>query len=30
MTPAQVGELMEKEHQRPGKIIVRLGIKAEG
>jgi len=30
MTPAQPGASMEKEHQRPAKIIVRLGIKAEG
>jgi len=30
MTPAEVGESMQKEHERLGKIIARLGITPEG
>jgi tripartite-type tricarboxylate transporter receptor subunit TctC len=30
MTPAEVGESMQKEHERLGKIITRLGIKPDG
>ena len=30
MTPEQVGEAMLAEHERLGKIITRLGIKADG
>jgi tripartite-type tricarboxylate transporter receptor subunit TctC len=29
MTPAEVGESMQKEHERLGKIIARLGIKPD-
>lgn len=30
MTPEQVGEAMQREHDRLGKLIAQLGIKAEG
>lgn len=30
MTPEEVGEAMQKEHEQLGKLIVQLGIKAEG
>jgi len=30
MTPAEVGQSMQKEHERLGKIIARLGITPEG
>ena len=30
MTPAEVGESMQKEHERLGRIIARLGITPEG
>jgi len=30
MTPEQLGEAMKKEHERLGKLIAQLGIKADG
>jgi len=30
MTPAQLGEAMQREHVRLGKLIQKLGITADG
>jgi hypothetical protein len=30
MSPAEVGEAMAREHERLGKLIQQLGIRADG